>query len=185
MQENYNEPLKYQQYVQIGKKSFEEIVAFLRQKGKVEELPLNEISFGRLSSMFFNITHSEKWDTQQDKSFRFTAYKFPECSENDEFYTSYHVRQKEYEKYIYVIFEENSMNMECNCTKLLLELCIYEGITKEDADNKTLDFYRHLAALNAYHNKWYEHTAEDIKKIAKETKKRERKMRIRKIFIRK
>ena len=56
---------------------------------------------------------------------------------------------------IYVAFEKHINYISSNSSKLLLELMIERGISKEDYDNNTLELIDYLSRIQAIENKWY------------------------------
>ena len=56
---------------------------------------------------------------------------------------------------IYVAFEKHINYISSNSSKLLLELMIERGISKEYYDNNTLELIDYLSRIQAIENKWY------------------------------
>lgn len=152
----------YDKKAHIGKKSVTELVEFLNNKGIIEKTPVDKRYLTTINSLIYNIKNVEKERNtttldglSKSNQYKFIAYKFPRCVENDKFYKKYKIQQEKYEKFIYVIIEVNRCVLYSNCSKLQLELFIYKGIDEGDVKNKTIDYYEHLFYLEAYEHGWY------------------------------
>jgi len=166
---------KYKNQVHIGKKTIDELVDLLKEKGAVVEMSKFEILPSALGNMIYNIKCSEKYKSShpdegepdvvehikypekfmQHGEFVFLAYIFLQNDENKQFYENYKIPQEEYEDAVYVIFETRTERIYCNCTKLQLELWIFRGISEYDVENRTLAYFEHLFHLESLDNGWY------------------------------
>ncbi len=167
---------QYGNHVRIGEKKIGEMINYLREKGIIFEIPLEDMNPSILGCFIYNIRHSWRFISlgfpddnlesdpvpyikhperfMESDAFNVVGYQFSKCINNDSFYKNY-VPDEATGDTIYIMLETKSKVIACNCGKLFLELAIFRGVSEYDIENKTVAFYEHLSNLDFFENGEY------------------------------
>lgn len=146
---------KYKDSIIVGRKPMHILIEYLKSKGNVVQIPQPKIPSSIIGGMIYNMKSLKKEYTDfiecikhpenyMNENFSFVGYEFPNNAENAEFYKNYQPNQDNATDNVYVIFETNSQFFECNCSKLYLELTLFQGVENDDIKHETPEFFRHL-----------------------------------------
>ena len=164
---------KYKDRINVGRRTVDDIVGFLKEKGTVEKITQSEITPSVLGNMIFNIKCSAKYKAahpDEDEPDPLDHVKHPEkYIYSDKFnFDIYALLQHDKEIYeidetdvgrdddlIYIIFETTTETVYCNCSKLYLEIIVYRGISEQDYIDKTDELLAYLTRIKFIDSGWY------------------------------
>lgn len=122
----------YKNRIVVGRKSANEILSWLKKAADIEHIPLSAFNTHFLESFYFNVanTNYSKIHEIKKENIHLQAYKLVQTELNKRYYNS----MTSTPKFIYLIIDIYSAQIQSNCGLLFLEMSIQRGINQSDID---------------------------------------------------
>lgn len=144
----------YKPQISPKQKTISELCAWLNSRLDIDELPLSKFSNSFIKqisqSAIKAITNAELNLTAEQ--LQFVSYRLLPSEKNSVYNEALCGTS---ERYIYVIFEENTGYILTNNSQLHLELSVEQGISQYDYDNTTSRFLYYISCIDRLAKKEY------------------------------
>lgn len=146
---NYNEQIRmFKKKISVGVKKTSELINILKAKADIKEILLNDIPGYTKNFIVYNVKHSILNEHLQLNPNEMTFFVFLVIKNQKS--EKYFCDKYQFEKFIYVVFEEHTGYVWSNNNRLFVDLELERGVSQQEFDTEGILFrslLSHLAIL--------------------------------------
>ncbi len=128
---NYNEQIRmFKKKISVGVKKTSELINIFKAKADIKEILLNDIPGYTKNSIIYNVKHSmlNEYLQLNPNEMIFFAFLMIKNQKSEKYFCD----KYQFEKFIYVVFEEHTGYVWSNNNRLFVELELERGVSQQE-----------------------------------------------------